>query len=161
MKEYFLLTVCCYVEFVSQKWLQNIKCQLNQQPFHTFSCVIVCMLVIYCTLVLQQGALGTWRERNTYQEGRKLLLHSSGTTAVKCFITCSPTVIDTYIRPPVLPQKHLETPQSTVSPLSSISLSVLLPHCSYQTAAALWLSPLSTSFSHLSHLSSYPSYNVS
>lgn len=43
-------------------------------------------------------------EKETYQERRKPLLCSFGSTAVKCFTPCSPTLIDTYIRPPVLPQ---------------------------------------------------------
>lgn len=124
----------------------------------SFSCFIVYMLVVHCTVVLQQGALGTGRKRNAYQEGRKLLLRSSGTAAVKCFIACSPTLIDAYIRPPVLPQQDLEMPQSTVFPLSSINLSVLLPRSSYQPAAALRRSPLSANLFHLSHLSSQPSH---
>lgn len=67
-------------------------------------CPLVYLHVVCSTSVCWQDILRTGRERNTYQEGRKLLLRSSGTAAVKCFIACSPTLIGAYIRPPVLPQ---------------------------------------------------------
>lgn len=64
------------------------------------------------------------RKKKLIQRERNYLLCSSGTIAVKCFIACSPTLIDTYIRPLVLPQQNLEMPQSTVLPsFQSIFLS--------------------------------------
>lgn len=99
------------------------------------------------------------RERNAYREGRKLSLRSSGTTAEKCFIACSHTLIDAYIRPPVLPQQRLKIPKSTISPsLQSVSLS-FCP--ALYTNHQLCHFPLSTSSCHLflSCLSLYPSLN--
>lgn len=73
-----------------------------------------------------------------------LLVPSSGAAAaaaVKCFWACSPTLIDTYIRPPVLPRSI----RRCHSPLSLLVIRSL--HC-----PALWPFPLFIRLSHASHL---------
>lgn len=142
----------------SQKWLRNIKLQL----YFTFQILTYfvqeCICWLYDVHMSSSRGLRDRERKKHLSRGKETLVRSSGTAAVKYFIACSPTLIDTYIRPPVLPKQHLEMPQATAFPLSSVSLSVLLPHSSVQPAAALWLSPLSTSLFHRSHLSSGPSH---
>lgn len=98
------------------------------RPSDSVSCQVF-MLLEFCTSVLVHDAFGTGRERNAYQEGRKLLLRSSGTAAVECFIGCSPTPIDTYIRPPALPQWRFGRCHSQLSFLSlpSVARSLFVP----------------------------------
>lgn len=104
----------------SQKSLQNIKHQL-----HVILETVTYFFLFNSWLLTVHLFSGRVRKQHL-SRGKETLVAQLWHRCSKMLIACSPTLIDTYIRPPVLPQQHLEMPQSTAFPLSSISLSVPL-----------------------------------
>lgn len=83
----------------SQKWLQTL------QLYSTFSLCILSLSVYVGFMMYFCSSYFRDRVRKNYLSGGKeTRVRSSGTAAVKYFIACSPTLIHTYIRPPLLPK---------------------------------------------------------